>query len=275
MSLGWAGTVTCSGSVGPSSESHGGAAIPQTPDVVLPPATPPDEVEDEPPAKRLRVGADSIENSNLDVLLINWESGDLEQKGVAELYSVPQVNDWAARYGLDKGWSLDAETVDPEGVKWDFDQRSVRDRARELLQKTRPRLLVGSPMCRYFSQLVQGNGDKMEAAKATALWNNALVHLEFAVELYKLQVAEGRLFLHEHFDQACSCDTGTMQDILNHPEVVRVVGDMCSFGLTSCVDGVELPALTPTGYATNCPELAAELSQRCHGGHPHGPALNE
>ena len=57
----------------------------------------------------------------------------------------------AQQMGKGSGWSLDISTEDANGRAWDFNDPACRQRARELQKKTRPLLLVLSPMCKYFS----------------------------------------------------------------------------------------------------------------------------
>ena len=65
-----------------------------------------------------------------------------------------------------------------------------------------------------------------------ALMKEAILHVTFAVKLYKIQIASGRLFLHEHPDQASGWDLKCVQDLLKALGVQLVWGDMCAFGMT-------------------------------------------
>ena len=63
-----------------------------------------------------------------------------------------------------------------------------------------------------------------------------------------------------------------MKTLLSHRDVETVRGDMCQFGMVSRMagQGSELgPVLKPTGFFTNCPAIATELSRRCSGEHKH------
>ena len=89
-----------------------------------------------------------------DVLAIldGVESGRVQ--GVGEVYSPPRVVLVARRRGLGGGWSLDILTHDREGRPWDFDQPDAKQRARDLLNRTKPKLLIGSPMCTHLSAIM-------------------------------------------------------------------------------------------------------------------------
>ena len=58
---------------------------------------------------------------------------------IAEFYSSPRVTEWARRYGLRPGWSLDLKEVDPwDGKPWDFSKAEKRERARRLVKEHEP-----------------------------------------------------------------------------------------------------------------------------------------
>ena len=101
------------------------------------------------------------------------------------------------------------------------------------MQKTKPKLLIGSPACTFFSVLMRWNWDRMDPVDAKAKWQEALLHMELAIELYNLQMDEGRLFLHEHPRDACSWELPSMKKLMKRPGVVSVVGDQCMFGLVT------------------------------------------
>ena len=84
----------------------------------------------------------------------------------------------------------------------------------------------------------------------------------------------GRLFLHEHPHGASSWDLKVMMDLLADPRVVKVLGDQCMYGHVTEVKGVILAVMKTTGFATNCPDIASELSLRCDRSHQHGQLLD-
>ena len=95
---------------------------------------------------------------------------------------------------------------------WNFDLKADRDRARQLLQDTRPKLLIGSPECKMFSNLQ--NMTKWTEEKEHKR-NAAMNHLNFVCDLYREQVNRGGWFLHEHPVAASSwrsaCVLGVMK----------------------------------------------------------------
>ena len=100
----------------------------------------------------------------------------------------------------------------------------------------------------------------MEAAR-----RRARVHLLFCSRLYKLQLGEGRYFLHEHPQSAASWAEKCVADISRDPLVMRSEIDQCAYGLTSKdKDGVA-PAKKPTSFLTNSIGLRNALSKKCQG----------
>ena len=79
----------------------------------------------------------------------------------------------------------------------------------------------------------------------------ANVHLHFCIELYHLQMGEGRYFLHEHPDKATSWRHPKMTELLRREGVMRLVGHMCRHGMTARDQDGEGLVLKPTGWLTN------------------------
>ena len=68
----------------------------------------------------------------------------------------------------------------------------------------KPALPVGSPMCTSFSRLQEFNFAKMPIERVREILENGISHLEFCIELYRIQIQGGRYFLHEHPETATS-----------------------------------------------------------------------
>ena len=66
---------------------------------------------------------------------------------VAELYSPPRVTAEAQKFGLKTGEAMDILTL------WDFTKDEHKRMAKEYIDKYKPRLIVGSPMCAMLSAL--------------------------------------------------------------------------------------------------------------------------
>ena len=70
---------------------------------------------------------------------------------VSEIFSPVRVTGHCKIFGLKPGSAMDLATG------WDFDRASDRARAAEVVMKEKPKLLIGSPPCTFFSQLQELN----------------------------------------------------------------------------------------------------------------------
>ena len=66
------------------------------------------------------------------------------------------------------------------------------------LKRQRPKLLIGSPMCTYFSTMLNMNAGRMDPARLEQEKARAVDHMEFMCKLYRQQIQLGGYILHEH-----------------------------------------------------------------------------
>ena len=183
---------------------------------------------------------------------------------VSEIYSPPRVVPVAEKMGLKGGDSMDILNG------WDFNLRAHRRAAYKLIQKTRPLVLIGSPMCTMFSTL-----RNMNVAKGSEEWNrkwaNACKHMEFVAKLYELQIREGRFFIHENPMNATSWKLPCIEKIMRRAGVQVVVADLCAYGLKTKGIGAggDTLAKKPTRFMTNAECVAERLQRRCKKDHTH------
>ena len=100
----------------------------------------------------------------------------------------------------------------------------------------------------------------------------AIEHIKCCITLYKLQMDEGRYWLHEHPWSARSWQIPEMEELLKDPRVQVAYADQCQFGLTSKIrtGGVEEgPAKKPTGFIGNSWAIIARLRRTCDHSHTH------
>ena len=97
------------------------------------------------------------------------------------------------RLGLRPGDSMDLTTTDAEGKAWDFSNEAQRRRALQRIRDTEPSLVVGSPMCAMFSPLQALSCKKTDPMRFRKAYQEAVSHLKFCLEVYRLQVA-GAIF---------------------------------------------------------------------------------
>ena len=201
-----------------------------------------------------------------------------EMKGgpytMGEIYSPPKIVAETIRRGIKGLWSLDLMVMDPlDGQPWDFNNRSKRTRAMQIIQRDRPSLVIGSPMCTAFS-LLQNLGKESNKEKKEKLLKNAVMHVRFCCEIYKLQVAEGRYFLHEHPQTASSWKLKCVQEVEKLEGVMTMVAHMCQYGMTSKDDQGFGPVLKPTKFMGNSECIMKRLQKRCDRKHRHVQLVN-
>jgi len=92
--------------------------------------------------------------------------------------------------------------------------------------------------------------------------------------MYKLQVEQGRYFLHEHPLGAWSWKLPEVINLMQLPGIERVRGDMCQHGMTIEDKQGVAPACKPTGWLSNSNIILQELNKLCIGGHRHADLTN-
>ena len=131
------------------------------------------------------------------------------QRMVAEVYSAPRVTKVAKllpSLRILPGFALDLFGTDDEGQNWDFTRVEMREKARALLLKTKPLLLIGSPPCTQFCSWQTLNAARLgwTAEDVQIRRAEGELHVRFCCELYGLQAAAGRYYLHKHPANATS-----------------------------------------------------------------------
>lgn len=141
---------------------------------------------------------------------------------VVEMYNPPRVAVEANKFRLRVGESMDLVTG------WDFSKREHRHKAMQYIDKLKPKLIVGSPMCTILSSLQNLSGWNSEKERR---WREDRGHLAFMGSVYQKQVKEGRWFLHEHPAAATSWSLNEITKVMEMKGVQTVVGDQCMYGL--------------------------------------------
>ena len=194
---------------------------------------------------------------------------------ICEMYSQPRIAQEAAMSEyegtrLKPGWSLDLTRDDPKtGKPWDLGDSGVRDRVRELIRKTKPMLVFGSPPCTAFSNLQGLSKNRRDPAVVKREIDEAVGHLNFCVEVYQMQMAAGRLFVHEHPHSASSWTRPEITQLVMAPGVDMVTMDMCAFGMMSEDEIGKAPAKKTTRLLSNSPEILKRVNKRCANGDPN------
>ena len=190
---------------------------------------------------------------------------------ISEIYSPPRVTAEVARSKnefLTPGLAFDITVNDPDdGQPWDFNVRAKREKAREILRKQRPYLIIGSPMCTAFSSWQYLNEARLgHSEKARKAKRNAIEHMKFAASLYLEQLQAGRYFLHEHPKSASSWSLPFMKELMKIPGVTLTHGDQCQYGAKVVRGPLKgRPVKKPSGFLSNSKCLSHTLSRTCSG----------
>ena len=148
--------------------------------------------------------------------------GLINQLHVVEMYSPPRVTLEARKFGLKAGEALDLTNG------WDFTRRYHQERAEKYIEVEKPLVLIGSPPCTPFSQLQSLNP---VTEKSKRKWKEGVEHIKLLVKLYKKQVGEGRVFLHEQPAHAKSWVIPEIKMMMAEAGVTVVEVDQCMYGL--------------------------------------------
>ena len=175
-----------------------------------------------------------------------------ETSCVGEVYSPPRVVPYCQRKGLSGGWSLDKLVTDSRGKPWDFDDPARRRDAEKLIRKTRPKLLIGSPMCTYFSNIMNLAKLRMAPGEFERRLEHAVDHLRFMFSLFELQISLGGYIFFEHPKNATSWALDFVQLMKSRPGMQLIEAHMCRFGMTGRDPMGQGLVKKPTGFLTNC-----------------------
>ena len=112
---------------------------------------------------------------------------------------------------------------------------SVEEQVEEVEQLVRdeePVLMIGSPICRAFSTLIELTQEsKPSVVELKSLVERCVTHLKFCFRMYETQRNEGRLFLHEHPWDAWSRGLSFVFEMAQKDDVHKTKGDLCRFHL--------------------------------------------
>ena len=137
-------------------------------------------------------------------------------------------------------------------------------------------MLITCPMCGPFSALQSlFNYPRMKTAEVKRKLSEAMLHVQFCMELCQEQHANGRLFVFEHPAGAASWMMKAIQQMRQLEGVHVVKFDFCMLGMiTSDRAGNPGAAKKRTTVMTNSPAVAMLLREaQCRSEHQHIPLL--
>ena len=182
------------------------------------------------------------------------------KESVVELYSPPRLVEEAVKRGLNASLSIDLATG------YDLNQPEVRQHVREELRRRKPRLLLACPPCKKFSPLQHLRQDQHQLQHELG---EAVVHVDFSMEMLNEQADRGDHGLYEHPDTASSWELPSVINFLERDEVILVKSHLCRFGLMV----KEKLNRKSTLFATTCDTIAVELQKLCQCDELHQPLV--
>ena len=180
--------------------------------------------------------------------------------GVGEVFSMPRVVPAAERKGFRGCKSYDISNG------WNFLLAEHRAKCRDEVKRLKPELLVLSPPCGPFSQILNISKARCNSHERRRKYLEGVVLLEFAMELCQLQHEQGRKFLFEHPKGAASWSEDCVQRVQGLSGVREVITDMCMFGLKD--PQTQKRYRKSTRLLTNS-KYGDMLKRKCNGKHDH------
>ena len=175
------------------------------------------------------------------------------QSHVSEAYSPVRVTGMADKMGLIPGLAMDLTTHDEHGNPWDFNNSTMRSKARNIVKSKAALLLIVSPMCSAFSRLQTFNMKRLGEERIKEMLEMGIKHLNFAMELCEIQRRNGLCFLFEHPAGASSWSVNAAQRMMRQCGVNTYEGDMCQYDMKQVIKGEELFVKKPSRFMTNSP----------------------
>ena len=134
-------------------------------------------------------------------------------------------------------------------------------------------LVIGSPPCTHFSTLQELNKfNQRYNEERLARFNDNLIkateHIRFCIKLYRMQMGNGRYWLHEHPWSAKSWQIPEMEELLKDPKVQVAYADQCQFGLTEKISSGS-DERGPAKKPGNLWAVARRLRRTCNHDHVH------
>ena len=115
--------------------------------------------------------------------------------------------------------------------------------------------LIGSPPCTAYSPLRNLSKNKRDPSIVAAELQAAKVHLDCCMKIYKIQIREGRSFIHEHPHNSASWAEGNVKKIMTMEGIQMASVDMCAYGMRVDTGAHQGPAHKRTKIVSNFSEV--------------------
>ena len=116
--------------------------------------------------------------------------------------------------------AFDLRTTRPDCTAWDFRLRSHREDAIAMVRMLKPKWVIGPPPCTPWCVWNWHlNYTKLPAETVTQVVAEGRLHLNFTIEIYKIQLECRRFVLHEHPSTAASWNEDSMAKLVSDPRI--------------------------------------------------------
>ena len=132
-----------------------------------------------------------------------------------------------------------------------------------MVRTTKPYFIIGSPPCTAFSPLQEISRKKRDPKVMAKQLESAKRHIRFCLEVYAMQIAGKRHFVHEHPERSKAWDMPEVKQFLMRQEVGLTTLHMCAFGMTGRDELGEAPVQKATRVMSSSPEVLKRISRRC------------
>ena len=194
---------------------------------------------------------------------VTGQSPEARRYKVMELFSPPRITKECEKKGI-QTTSIPAFDL-TEG--WDFFNAGHRKEFWRVLEEEQPDLVVMTPECRGFSQMMNVNWERMNAEDVERLRTACMAMLQFCVRVADYQLSHGRRFLLEQPAGASSWDTHAVKWLRSQEGVHLLSFDQCRFGLNPSGRGLSRKR---TSFLGNHYGIYDEFfGMDCSGDHEH------
>lgn len=144
----------------------------------------------------------------------------------------------------------------------DLRDENVREQVKGFVRENKPRLVIVSYPCKYWTSLVNTNfRTSQERRRLKKLQQGELPFLQLCEDIFDIQIQNGNDALAENPIASASFRQPPIKRILSHPQTYIGVSHGCQFGFKHPKSG--LPLKKPTMWIATSPEICDELSRRC------------
>ena len=167
------------------------------------------------------------------------------------------------------GRTGDYQAIQPGPDFWVGRLAVERQKMWQILEEQKPDVVIMSPDCRMFSQLMNVNLERIPIERLTRDQMQALVMWQLCLQVADYQLQRGRSFVLEQPGGASSWQTHGAQWLSKQDQVHHFLFDQCELGLRVTPTGLSRKT---TGLMTNHLGVAFLLSQyQCTKSHGHVP----